>query len=575
MLHLNVPPQFHKDAHGYFWVKSYMFLRKTMWMLFAVLAPEIFVGKALNELLSAMYNKKEMQNYAAQKSDWTLTHSFFANMGGFVLQFRIPEDQGSGTSSSHSRRPSHSTTTSRDLEIARIDSLVTARDAVISEEDNACSGDKALASEESGNLQSNTATVHPGAGDQRRPQRCRSSQKSLPRAQLLENPQKKSLSHGFAEHQPPDRPESDPVTIGIREELKQMARGDRRHHPGLTQLAGLNGEYIVGSTHWSLDNRNARRVKQAIDGYHSKSIASTGTGCPPFSAAHTKKVYGNISQMQGNLWILDASQLLFARECGIIRENPPISVEAINDKNKGDVVVKGLTLVQIVWLIMELAIRGAARLPVSQLEVVTLAFAITSILTYAMSWSKPQDAKFPILQIADRYPSSDELQNIAERGPTSFGRSRVDSWIPNNSIHVTGTEQYNYSFLLGCLLGATAFGVPHFLGWNLVFPTLAEQLLWRVSAIVTTAVPWALIIMDTLIYRLPGPSRIQGRVVVDAHWHGDSRPRRKIWYCTTYTLIVIYVLSRLFIILEAFRSLYWLPEATYKTTWSANIVHIS
>ena len=81
---------------------------------------------------------------------------------------------------------------------------------------------------------------------------------------------------------------------------------------------------------------------------------------------------------------MDASQLLFARECGIIRANPPISVEAINDKNKGDVVVKGLTLVQIVWLIIELAICGTARLPVSQLEVVTLAFIITSILTYVM-----------------------------------------------------------------------------------------------------------------------------------------------------------------------------------------------
>ena len=60
MLHLNVPLQFHKGVYGYFWVKSYVFLRKTIWMLFAVLVPKIFVGKALNELLSAVYNKKEI-----------------------------------------------------------------------------------------------------------------------------------------------------------------------------------------------------------------------------------------------------------------------------------------------------------------------------------------------------------------------------------------------------------------------------------------------------------------------------------------------------------------------------------
>jgi hypothetical protein len=73
-------------------------------------------------------------------------------MGGFILQFRVPDEQGSGISSSHSRRPSHSTTTSMDLEMAHIDSLITVRGAVISEEDNVCSEDKALASEESGNL---------------------------------------------------------------------------------------------------------------------------------------------------------------------------------------------------------------------------------------------------------------------------------------------------------------------------------------------------------------------------------------------------------------------------------------
>jgi hypothetical protein len=545
-----------------------------MWMLFAVLAPEMFVGKALNELLSAVYNKKEMQKYAVQSSDWTLTHSFFANMGGFALQFPAPEDHQI-QANSHSRRPSHSITTPIELEIARIDTLITARDAVILEEDYACSGDKALASEESGNLQSNTATVHPGAGDQRIPQRRNSSQQSLPRTQLPENPQKKSLDDGFAKHQPPNRPESDPVTIQIREELQKMAQGALKHHSGLTQLAVLNGKYSVGSTQWSLDDRNARMVKQAIHGFCSKNISNTGTGCPPFSASHTKKVYGNISQPQGNLWILDASQLLFARECGIINAIPSISVDAIDDKNKGDVIVKVLTLVQIVWLIMELAIRGAARLPVSQLEIVTLAFAITSILTYGMLWSKPQDAKFPILQIADRYPSSDKLQKIVERGPTTFGRSRVDWWIPNNSIHVTDAKPYNISFLLGSLLGATVFGVPHFFGWNFVFPTKAEQILWRVSAIVTIAGPWALIITDTLIYRFPGSSQIQGRFVVDAHWHGDSRLRRKIWFCTIYTLIVVYVLSRLFVIVEAFRSLYWLPEDIYKTTWSADIIHIS
>lgn len=63
-------------------------------MIFTLLAPEFVVGKALSELMSARHYKKEMQAFAATKSGWTLTHSFFANMGGFVLHFKPHDSDG-------------------------------------------------------------------------------------------------------------------------------------------------------------------------------------------------------------------------------------------------------------------------------------------------------------------------------------------------------------------------------------------------------------------------------------------------------------------------------------------------
>jgi hypothetical protein len=51
-----------------------------------MLAPEYILGKGLADLSTAFKSRREMEEYARTDGvEWKLTHGFFANMGGFVL----------------------------------------------------------------------------------------------------------------------------------------------------------------------------------------------------------------------------------------------------------------------------------------------------------------------------------------------------------------------------------------------------------------------------------------------------------------------------------------------------------
>ncbi|KAH0535918.1 hypothetical protein FGG08_007177 [Glutinoglossum americanum] len=83
--------------------KLKLFFWKVVWMLVTVLAPEYLVSQALAERLSAGWSCEKLRRWAEEDGvEWTMTHSFFADMGGFVIRFTdgTPEAEGgSGTDS--------------------------------------------------------------------------------------------------------------------------------------------------------------------------------------------------------------------------------------------------------------------------------------------------------------------------------------------------------------------------------------------------------------------------------------------------------------------------------------------
>ncbi|KAL5347362.1 hypothetical protein ACLOAV_007673 [Pseudogymnoascus australis] len=90
ILHLNVPEQREGRDPGT-WGDLKWGLKaiwgKTKWMLTAVMAPEFLLYLGINKLMTAREQHQKLKALAkVDKVPWTLAHTAFANMGGFVVR---------------------------------------------------------------------------------------------------------------------------------------------------------------------------------------------------------------------------------------------------------------------------------------------------------------------------------------------------------------------------------------------------------------------------------------------------------------------------------------------------------
>lgn len=94
--HLNVPKQRACGESGWkynFIWKVTGFLTSFKWMIATLLAPEILLAKAWSDLDVARKQFEKFKPWAADDDvEWTLTHTLFANMGGFVVRSNPPSN---------------------------------------------------------------------------------------------------------------------------------------------------------------------------------------------------------------------------------------------------------------------------------------------------------------------------------------------------------------------------------------------------------------------------------------------------------------------------------------------------
>lgn len=166
--------------------------------------------------------------------------------------------------------------------------------------------------------------------------------------------------------------------------IKDLPEGIRT--PQILQRSMQKISNAIGKVNWVLDRSNILAIGKAnsmvSQGYLKKERI--------LNMPYTNWV-GNLTLLCGNLWVVDASQLLLARELGIIDKLPYMSMsqDSLDDHNNGDFVVKILALLQIPWMFIQLGVRFGRNLPTSQLEIFTLYFAICSSITYIMLIDKP------------------------------------------------------------------------------------------------------------------------------------------------------------------------------------------
>jgi hypothetical protein len=251
----------------------------------------------------------------------------------------------------------------------------------------------------------------------------------------------------------------------------------------------------------------------------------------------------------------------------------------IQDRSKADWLAKGVSILQITWLIVNVAVRGFGGLPVTQLEISAFAFAVMAIGIYMANWWKPKDVLRPTIQSA-----TFKSHTMANMGPVPFVQSFTDGlhwlrstrsnneaprtlweWnfatatrVKNDLVWMEGAPPY---FFIMVGLSSLVFGGMHCIAWNFDFPTMAEMVCWRVASLISAVLPGMVLGLNCLLDYI---SKHYGK----ARWNNIpiaercDDTARFLANCTS----VIYMAARMTNIVLMFTCLRACPSGVYKMT---------
>ncbi|KAJ6584530.1 hypothetical protein B0H19DRAFT_1015087 [Mycena capillaripes] len=295
-------------------------------------------------------------------------------------------------------------------------------------------------------------------------------------------------------------------------------------------------------------------------------------------------VMGGFATRNGHHPIVTQKQLesfpeyLMAIKC--IRE------EDIDDKSKGDAMSKGVVFLQGLWFTAQSLARVHQHLPLTELEVATIAFQFVNIFIWLLWWHKPLDIQHPILigpgdeSIADGAPReplltvlvglvSSVVMGISLAFEPDISTSVPSFWSPLRhlethllSIITTGKLDADLpSITIEALVG-TIFGVIHCAAWNARFPSATEMWMWRSCSLTVAAIPILL-----------GVAFISMVILCSSQnsWKVCPIILRTVFWVT----IPIYTGARLFLIVLPFTTLRGLPPGAFvDVNWSMYIPHV-
>lgn len=177
-----------------------------------------------------------------------------------------------------------------------------------------------------------------------------------------------------------------------------------------------------------------------------------------------------------------------------------ITEAEIADKSKGNNVAKLLTVLQTTWFILQYIERWAAHQTRTQLELMTLAYAILNILIYSLWWNKPLNVNEPF-EIADSTKPKAPTRDIGLWSSNLHSSYFEDAFAPLLShLNNFGDDNHLAIIPVTFVVVGSIFGGMHCFAWDFHFPSRAEEVLWRVSAIYCTIAPLGMFILAVLMF---------------------------------------------------------------------------
>ena len=290
------------------------------------------------------------------------------------------------------------------------------------------------------------------------------------------------------------------------------------------------------------------------------------------------------------LYPLQASDL---EQCDSYSESFIMPTKAeIEDKGKSDWLAKSLVLLQTSWFVMQCIARAIEHLPITHLEIVTLAYATTNFVIYIFWWNKPLSVNRPVRVFRKSEPSATQHQDESTttqhqdvsttmQHPRAWGLTwgEIFGVLKIIVIFIAGGQDRNVDLSREVrvprfwadsdrtdaeradkiVLGVgVCFGAIHCISWAFSFPTHTELLIWRVSCVAITAVPFYI----TLGFYLGNWLDYMGFGVTVLGFFPLSGG-------------LLYILARAVTLTLAFTSLRDLPPGAYETVhWTTFIPHV-
>ncbi|KAJ7259044.1 hypothetical protein C8J57DRAFT_1185305 [Mycena rebaudengoi] len=279
--------------------------------------------------------------------------------------------------------------------------------------------------------------------------------------------------------------------------------------------------------------------------------------------------------------IVDADKI---RQPGYLNAMKSVRVEDIMDRSKGDALSKGIAMMQGLWFVTQCLARIVQRLPMTEIEVSTLAFALLNVFIWVLWWEKPLDVQEPIMMAVEPHtPTLDipKLRNQPRHRLTRYNRfygmfngyysieplEAVPSfWFAPTSPEYDLRSSISFkSVVVEGVLGML-FAAVHIAAWHIDFPSKAERWLWRSCALFIAGLPLMLCTLPVF------------------EWLAYQLPERQRWLMmlhkpSPHTIFkgsaVLYIAARLTLLSLPFISLRALPPRAFvDINWSVYIPHL-
>ncbi|KFY91552.1 hypothetical protein V500_04620 [Pseudogymnoascus sp. VKM F-4518 (FW-2643)] len=308
------------------------------------------------------------------------------------------------------------------------------------------------------------------------------------------------------------------------------------------------------------------------------------------------------------------------------------SDELIIAENKTDSLSKLIVVLQVTWFTAQCISRAAENLPISQLEIGTVAYVGCTMLTTAFWWHKPLDIRLwkscSDSEVATLYKLGSGLDSPGTQiclGYYRLPNFAIDSelraryqktkpgsqkgeyeWVDYNGKDLFGFDGNSIrESIFGAIL-ASLLGSIHIAAWNLQFSTNFERYGWRTSALIVTILPifalglgYAIVVVD-LMRPIRWLGKVSDNATVRSAWNrrtdsmklrlyhgfhleklvaawGTPKDRLGPFFRNCFFALfgLLYCPARWLLIQLMFNAFKSMPAGVYVTVqWTDNILHI-